>query len=69
MCSETGHIRLALSRRASRGLSEFMDSFPRSATKQEVRRAKLKRLGNEHAWDREHHLGRLSGQDIEGQSH
>jgi crotonobetaine/carnitine-CoA ligase len=48
---------------------EFTDSFPRSATKQEVERAKLKRLGNEHAWDRERHLGRLSGQGTEGQSH
>lgn len=41
---------------------EFTDSFPRSATKNEVERQKLKARGNEHAWDREVHLGRLSGQ-------
>ncbi len=41
---------------------EFTDSFPRSATKQEVERPKLKARGNERAWDRELHLGRLSGQ-------
>ena len=46
---------------------EFTDTFPRSATKQEVERAKLKQLGNEKAWDREHHLGRLSGQGSRGQ--
>ena len=41
---------------------EFTDSFPRSATKQEVERPKLKLLGNDAAWDRELHLGRLSAQ-------
>ena len=41
---------------------EFTDSFPRSATKNEVERPKLKLRDNEHAWDRELHLGRLSGQ-------
>ena len=41
---------------------EFTGSFPRSATKQEVERPKLKLLGNEHAWDRELHMGRLSAQ-------
>ena len=41
---------------------EFIDSFPRSATKQEVERAKLKLLGNDAAWDREMHMGRLSAQ-------
>ena len=41
---------------------EFTDGFPRSATKQEVERPKLKQRGNEGAWDRELHLGRLSAQ-------
>lgn len=41
---------------------EFTPAFPRSATKQEVERPKLKLLGNDKAWDREKHLGRLSGQ-------
>ena len=41
---------------------EFTPSFPRSATKQEVERPKLKLLGNEKSWDREHHLGRLTAQ-------
>ena len=41
---------------------EFTESFPRSATKQEVERPKLKLRGNEGAWDRDVHLGRLSGQ-------
>ncbi len=41
---------------------EFTDAFPRSAAKQEVERPKLKLRGNENAWDREKHLGRLSGQ-------
>jgi crotonobetaine/carnitine-CoA ligase len=41
---------------------EFTDSFPRSAAKQEVERGKLKPRGNENAWDRERHMGRLSGQ-------
>ncbi|MDB5846797.1 MAG: hypothetical protein JWP29_549 [Rhodoferax sp.] len=45
---------------------EFVDSFPRSATKQEVERPKLKLRGNENAWDRELHLGRLSGQGSRG---
>jgi len=43
---------------------EFVDSFPRSATKQEVERPKLKLRGNEKAWDREVHMGRLSGQGV-----
>ena len=41
---------------------EFTEAFPRSATKQEVERPKLKLLGNDNAWDREKHMGRLSGQ-------
>ena len=41
---------------------EFTDSFPRSTTKQEVERPKLKQRGNQHAWDRELHRGRLSAQ-------
>ena len=41
---------------------EFTEAFPRSATKQEVERSKLKLRGNENAWDREKHMGRLSGQ-------
>lgn len=41
---------------------EFTEVFPRSATKQEVERPKLKLLGNEKAWDREQYMGRLSGQ-------
>ena len=41
---------------------QFTDAFPRSATKQEIERAKLKALGNEGAWDREKHMGRLSAQ-------
>lgn len=41
---------------------QFTETFPRSATKQEVERPKLKLLGNAQAWDRELHLGRLSGQ-------
>ena len=43
---------------------EFTDSFPRSATKQEVERPKLKLRGNDKAWDREEHMGRLSGQGV-----
>ena len=41
---------------------EFTQAFPRSATKQEVERPKLKLRGNENAWDREKHMGRLSAQ-------
>lgn len=41
---------------------EFTESFPRSATKQEVERPKLKLRGNDNAWDREKHMGRLSVQ-------
>lgn len=41
---------------------EFTQAFPRSATKQEVERPKLKLLGNAQAWDREAHLGRLTAQ-------
>ena len=43
---------------------EFTEAFPRSATKQEVERPKLKLLGNDNAWDREKHMGRLSGQGV-----
>lgn len=41
---------------------QFVTEFPRSAAKQEVERAKLKALGNQGAWDRERHMGRLSAQ-------
>ena len=41
---------------------ELVDDFPRSATKREVERAKLKAMSNESAWDREKVLGRMSGQ-------
>lgn len=41
---------------------EFTLGFPRSATKQEVERPKLKLMGNDKAWDREQHLGRLTAQ-------
>jgi crotonobetaine/carnitine-CoA ligase len=41
---------------------EFVADFPRSAAKQEVERAKLRAFGNATAWDREAHMGRLSGQ-------
>lgn len=40
----------------------FTEAFPRSATKNEVERPKLKQLGAVDAWDRETSLGRLSGQ-------
>lgn len=36
----------------------FVDDFPRSATKMEVERAKLKALTNDDAWDREKVMGR-----------
>lgn len=45
---------------------EFAASFPRSATKQEVERPKLKQMGNDAAWDRELHLGRLTAQGSKG---
>jgi crotonobetaine/carnitine-CoA ligase len=41
---------------------EFMDDFPRSVTKREVERAKVKALGNEKAWDRDKVMGHLSSQ-------
>ena len=41
---------------------EFVTDFPRSAAKQEVERAKLRARGNDAAWDREAHMGRLSAQ-------
>ena len=41
---------------------EFVTEFPRSAAKQEVERAKLRARGNDTAWDREAHMGRLSAQ-------
>lgn len=41
---------------------EFTDAFPRSATKQDIERAKLKALPNTSAWDREQHMSRLSSQ-------
>ena len=41
---------------------EFMDDFPRSVTKREVERAKVKALGNEKAWDRDNVMGHLSSQ-------
>ena len=40
---------------------EFVSDFPRSATKMEIERAKLKALPNDQAWDRERVMGRLSG--------
>ena len=41
---------------------ELVDDFPRSATKQEIERSKLKAMSNAHSWDREEILGRMSGQ-------
>ena len=41
---------------------ELVDDFPRSATKQEIERSKLKAMSNARAWDREKILGRISGQ-------
>ena len=41
---------------------EFVDEFPRSVTKREIERPKLKALGNERTWDRERAMGRLSSQ-------
>lgn len=41
---------------------EFMEEFPRSITKREVERAKIKALSNDAAWDREKVMGRLSTQ-------
>jgi hypothetical protein len=39
-----------------------MEDFPRSVTKREVERAKVKALGNETAWDRDKVMGHLSSQ-------
>ncbi|WP_109794321.1 AMP-binding protein [Minwuia thermotolerans] len=41
---------------------EFVDDFPRSATKREVERGKVKDWGNANAWDRDRVMGRLSSQ-------
>jgi crotonobetaine/carnitine-CoA ligase len=41
---------------------EVVDDFPRSATKREIERSKLKAMPNTSAWDREKVLGRMSGQ-------
>ena len=41
---------------------EFMEDFPRSVTKREVERAKIKAMGNSNAWDRETVMGHLSSQ-------
>lgn len=41
---------------------ELVDDFPRSPTKGEIERAKLKAMSNANAWDREEQLGRISGQ-------
>ncbi len=41
---------------------EIVEDFPRSATKREVERSKLKALSNDRAWDREKVMGRMSGQ-------
>ncbi|MDY0748042.1 AMP-binding protein [Paucibacter sp. R3-3] len=40
----------------------FVDDFPRSATKREVERNKVKAMQIPDAWDREVHMGRLSTQ-------
>ena len=42
----------------------FVDEFPRSATKREVERAKVKLWDGTGHWDRERVLGRLSPQDL-----
>lgn len=41
---------------------QFLEEFPRSATKREVERAKIKALDNGLAWDREKIMGHLSTQ-------
>ena len=41
---------------------EIVEDFPRSVTKREVERAKLKAYSNDRAWDREKVMGRMSGQ-------
>jgi crotonobetaine/carnitine-CoA ligase len=39
---------------------EFVDDFPRTATKLEVERQKLKAMPNDNAWDREKVMGKIS---------
>ena len=41
---------------------EIVEDFPRSATKREIERSKLKAYPNDNAWDREKVMGRMSSQ-------